>query len=163
MKLVFDIEANGFYEEADTIWCIVAKDIDTGYMYIFDDSSQFKSVRHGISVIEDADELIGNNIIDYDLRLIKKIFPDFKPKGLITDTMILSQILQPDRAGGHSLEAAGERMGRSKPEHEDWSQFSPEMLHRCSEDVEINELFYKELLNEAYEDVQGIPYERIFL
>jgi hypothetical protein len=34
-------------------------------------------------------------------------------------------------------------------EHEDWSAFSEDMLHRCSEDVEILELVYKALLAEA--------------
>lgn len=33
MRLVFDIETNGLYDTADTIWCICAKDIDTGEKY----------------------------------------------------------------------------------------------------------------------------------
>ena len=94
--------------------------------------------------------------------LIKKLYPEFHTKALRTDTMLLSQLLQPDRAGGHSLEAAGERDGRSKPEHEDWSRFSPEMLHRCSEDVEINHLLYNELQEEAYEPIQGLAYKEKF-
>jgi len=159
MKLVFDIEANGFYEEADTIWCICAKELETGRTYQYDP----KFLHQGLRLLEMADELIGHNIIDYDLRLLKKIYPGFKPKCLVLDTMILSQILNQERPGGHSLAAAGERYGRSKPEHEDWSQFSPEMLHRCSEDVEINTLLYDELMQEAYEDVRGLEYGRIFI
>ncbi|MGJ8839522.1 hypothetical protein AB9H28_24425, partial [Salmonella enterica subsp. enterica serovar Kentucky] len=53
------------------------------------------------------------------------------------------------KAGPHSIEAWGYRLGRGKPEHEDWSQFSPEMLHRCSEDVEIQYLTMLELHKEG--------------
>ena len=38
--------------------------------------------------------------------------------------------------------------GVPKPKHEDWSKFSPEMLHRCREDVKINVLVYEALLKE---------------
>lgn len=163
MRLVFDIEANGFYEEADTIWCIVCKDIDTGRIVTCSvNYPENQSVEYGIGFLQSADELICHNEIDYDLRLIKKLYPSFNPKGKIIDTMIISQLLRPDRAGGHSLEAWGERFGRKKPEHEDWTQFSPEMLHRCTEDVEINHLTYNALTEEAYEPIQGIPYNEIF-
>ena len=169
MRLVFDLEANGLYDDkinkdgtvdkaADTIWCIVVKEIDSGEVQKYETFC----VRDGIKVLEAADELIGHNIIDYDLRLIKKLYPSFKPKGLILDTMILSQLLNPDRAGGHSLGRYGEELGIKKPEHEDWSQFSPEMLHRCTEDVEINHLVYEQLMTEAYEDVRGIEYHKVF-
>jgi len=162
VRLVYDTESDGFVEQATRIWCIVLKDTYSGVVYQFDDSTRFKSIQHGIQILEDADEIIAHNQIDHDLRLIKKLYPKFCPSGKILDTMLLSQLLQPDRAGGHSLRAAGERQGRPKPEHEDWSQYSPEMLHRCSEDVEINHVLLDELQDEAYDEVHGIPYEDIF-
>jgi len=160
MKLIFDIEANGLYDEADRIWCIVTKDIDTGQIKKY--TSIHDHLNMGILHLEEADELIGHNIIDYDLRLIKKLYPSFNPKGKILDTMILSQLLYPERQGGHSLEAFGEKYGIKKPEHEDWSRFSPEMLHRCTEDTEINCKVYDELMKESYESVEGVPYNDIF-
>jgi len=48
-------------------------------------------------------------------------------------------------SGPHSLAAWGYRIGRGKVEHEDWSQYSPEMMHRCVEDVEITHLVYLEM------------------
>lgn len=161
MRLVFDLEANGFYEEADTIWCIVTKDIDTGKLHTYENNIMDK-IGAGAAFLAQADELIGHNIIDYDLRLLKKIYPAFDTQAKIIDTMIISQLLRPDRYGGHSLEAWGNRFGRKKPEHEDWTQFSTEMLHRCTEDVEINYLTYKALQEEMYEPIEGIPYNEIF-
>ncbi|MNU99608.1 DNA polymerase I, thermostable [compost metagenome] len=56
----------------------------------------------------------------------------------------------PNKAiGPHSIEAWGWRVGRGKPEHNDWEHFSEDMLHRCSEDVEIQDMVYNELMKEA--------------
>lgn len=169
MRLIVDLEANGLYDDkmektgdwakaADTIWCIVVKVVDTGEVHKY---ATF-CVRDGIRVLEGADVLIGHNIIDYDLRLIKKLYPSFNPRGKIMDTMILSQLLFPDRVGGHSLGQYGEELGIEKPLHEDWSVFSPEMLHRCTEDVHINHKVYDKLMKEAYEDVEGVSYSEVF-
>jgi len=160
MRLVFDLEANDLYEGATVIHCIVLKDISLSKSKSF--GFHGKHLVDGLALLEEADELIGHNIIDYDLRLIKKLYPDFKPKGLILDTYLLSSLLNPDRKGGHSLGQYGEELGIKKPEHEDWSQFSPEMLHRCTEDVHINHKVYDKLMTEAYEDVRGLEYHKIF-
>jgi len=143
MKLVFDIEADGLYQEATRIWCIVTKDIDTG------ESKQYygRGLEQGISSINSADTLIGHNIIAYDLPLLDKLGFLEDKKREIVDTFTLSCLLNPDR-GGHGLDAWGKRLNRYKPAHEDWSQFSEEMLHRCTEDVEINHLVYKALQKE---------------
>jgi len=159
LRLTYDTESNGFIEEATVIWCIVAKDYKTKEVFKFPPDK----IEEGIELLESAGELICHNQISHDLRLIKKLYPTFKPQGLILDTMILSQLLNQERPGGHSLAAAGERMGRSKPEHEEWGRFSPEMLHRCAEDVQINEWWYNELMDEAYESVRGLEYHSIFL
>lgn len=64
------------------------------------------------------------------------------------DTFHLSMWLNPDRIGGHSGEAWGERVGVPKPKHEDWSMYSEEMLHRCRRDTDCTELTYLKLLEE---------------
>jgi hypothetical protein len=71
----------------------------------------------------------------------------------------MSRLLNPKRlvpfncpnkkAGPHSIEAWGWRVGRGKPEYNDWENFSEDMLHRCTEDVEILHLVYESLLKEA--------------
>lgn len=166
MRLIIDIESDGLYEEATQIWCIVAKDINTSKIMEFTCEhrgfSTDTGIDRGIRLLQRANELIGHNIIDYDLRLIKKLYPTFSPGGKILDTMILSQLLNPDRKGGHSLAQYGEEQGIKKPEHEDWSKFSPEMLHRCTQDVHINHKVYNYLMKEAYENVEGVLYSEVF-
>lgn len=159
MRLVYDTESDGFVEEAAVIWCIVTKDIDTNEIYKFPPDR----IKEGIELLESANELICHNQIAHDLRLIKKLYPSFKPKGLILDTLILSQLLNPDRKGGHSLAQYGEELGIPKVENEDWSKFTPHMLHRCEVDVGINHKVYDKLMTEAYEGVQGLEYHKIFI
>jgi len=161
MNLVFDTESNGFVDEATQIHCIVT--LELGSEHIRTHRSDWNnSIETGIEMLQEADTLICHNIISHDIPLIQKLYPTFKPKGTIIDTLVLSQLLYPDRPGGHGLEAWGERNNIPKPEHEDWSYFSEEMLHRCKEDVRNNYITYQKLLEEVYGDIKGIPYKEIF-
>lgn len=155
MRLVFDIEANGFFAEATKVWCVCAKDIDN----MSDVSFGPDELDVAIQYLSMADELIGHNITCYDIPLLAKLL-GFSYNNVITDTLIMSRLSNADRrkptqdwnirtmGGPHSLGAWGYRVGRGKPHHEEWDKYSPEMLHRCKEDVEINYLTYLRLLEE---------------
>lgn len=146
MKIVFDIEGNGLYEQITQLWCFSYKDIDTHEMssIIYTDVDYVTKIQ---DVLDRSTLIIGHNIIGFDLPALKKLH-GIKYSGELFDTLVVSRLLNPDRFGGHSLEAWGKRAKRYKPEHEDWSRYSPEMLHRNKEDVEINEWVYYKLLEE---------------
>lgn len=161
MRLVFDIEANGLYEDATKIWCIVTKDVDTGEVHEWtraERPSRENSINKSLSFFDTAEELIGHNIINYDLPLLEKLTgwrPNENTK--ITDTLVMSRLGNPDRrkppgytgkGGPHSLESWGYRVGTAKPDHEEWDVFSPAMLRRCRQDVEINLIAYNILRQE---------------
>lgn len=183
MRLVFDIEANGLYDKADTIWCICAKDIDTGEKLEWtidswrniDKPENLQRLSPGSTITNlrleslqefleenlsssNTSELIGHHIINYDLPLLKKLTnwsPNANTK--ITDTLVMSRLAHPDRprpsnysgkGGPHSLEAWGYRVGKGKLQHEEWNVFSPDMLRRCRQDVEVNHLAYYSITSE---------------
>lgn len=151
--LVFDTESDGFVYESTVLWCIVIKDVEEKTVEKF----WGDSLDEGLDILTRADTLICHNIIKHDIPLILKLYPSLSFKGItIIDTLLLSQLLNPDRYGGHGLAAWGERLGLAKPEHKDWSKFSQQMLHRCSEDVEINYRVYNELIKEAGEPIEGV-------
>lgn len=150
--VIFDTESDGFVYEATQIWCIVTIEESTKNLQKFFG----KNVEDGIRYLQEADVLVGHNILKHDIPLIKKLYPWFKPKGTQIDTLVLSCLLNPDRFGGHSIEAWGERFNRHKPDHEDWSRFTPEMLHRCEEDTWINRSVFRHLLKEAKEPITGV-------
>ena len=135
-------------------------DIDTGNKYEWTIEKRLKERYIFKDFLEKATELIGHNIINYDLPLLKKLWrwePNESTK--ITDTLVMSYLGNPDRprptnytgkkGGPHSLEAWGYRVGQGKPAHNDWSVFSPAMLRRCREDVEINASTYHALKPEV--------------
>jgi len=152
---VFDLEADSAdLSLVTTIWCGVFKNIETNEYKVFRPGN-IEEMIHWIS--EEQPTLIGHNIIDFDIPLMEKLY-NLNHTGQIFDTLVISRLHQPNRISPphcpnkkapHSLEAWGYRVGYYKLEHEDWTQFSEEMLDRCAVDVEITHLVYKELLKES--------------
>jgi DNA polymerase I-like protein with 3'-5' exonuclease and polymerase domains len=150
--LVVDIETNGFLENATKIWCIVAKELGRGRYHWYSDhtSKQFKNsysyynIEDYLAFLESSEYLIFHNGIAFDVPLVQRFYPNFKPKK-VEDTIILSRLFSPDRKGGHSLKQYGIEAGMDKVEHEDWTHFSIEMLERCFRDVEITEWVWNHL------------------
>jgi DNA polymerase I-like protein with 3'-5' exonuclease and polymerase domains len=162
MRVIIDIEANGLLHQATEMHCLVAKDIDSGSVYKFypgmpGESKDADFIHQSLHFLSKCTTIIAHNGITFDYPFLKKMF-DWTPSPdcEMIDTLVMSRHLNADRArvegskgGPHSVESWGLRLGRWKPDHTDWSVFSPEMLHRCEEDVEIQHLIYQELCREA--------------
>lgn len=155
MRVCFgDLEANGLLDTATKVHCGVFKEKGTGFVRKFLPTEIHSMLRY----MDTIDVLIIHNGTGYDFPLLKKLH-GYVFKGKKVDTLLMSRLLDPKRvlppncpnraAGPHSIEAWGWRVGRGKPEHNDWENFSPEMLHRCAEDVEILALVYEQLMEEA--------------
>ena len=161
-ELLFDIESTGLLRQGSTIHCIVMRDMDTVEDPIVFDSDPTHTIIQGVKKLEQADVLIGHNIINYDIPLIKEQFPDFAPKGKSMDTLVLSRLFYPhlvDRDyerrpqnmpqrlyGRHSLEAWGYRLKCFKGDfgsHDGgWDQYTPEMLEYCKQDTLVTVKLY---------------------
>lgn len=152
----FDLEANGLLDKATRVHCAVVKSNDEVRKFWPWPGNDY--IKQLLEYLDSFDVLIAHNGIGYDFPLLKKLYR-WEFKGKKVDTLIMSRLLNPKRIvpynaldnkiGPHSLAAWGYRVGRGKPEHEDWENYSEAMLHRCAEDVEILELTYKALLEEA--------------
>ena len=140
-QIVFDIEANGL--TPDKVWCIVACDIQSGEFTTWsgDDLHCFKDW------IKEQDELevIGHNIIGYDIPVLEQLLDVDFSKCKVTDTLVMSRLAEPSRQGGHSLENWGQLLNQPKGEHSDWDNFSQDMVEYCRQDVRVNELVYHRL------------------
>ena len=158
--LIYDTEGNGLREEVTRMWCIVCKENETGKVLKFKPDE----IELGIRVLESADRIVCHNQIGYDLQVFKKLYGWEPPPDIeIVDTLVLSRLYNPERRvpkgwkginAPHSIEAWGMRFSRYKPVHEDWSKYTPEMLFRCEEDVEIQSLVYNHFV-ERYGDPYG--------
>lgn len=145
--IIGDLETNGLLDTLDRIHCGVFYNTDTEEFTVFTPDN----IGELIEFLDSCKELSCHNGQNFDLKVLKKLY-NYEYKGVYRDTLLLSRMLWPDIEaakyldangkqktvkGPHSVEAWGVRFGIAKPEHEDWSQYSPEMLHRCKEDVKI--------------------------
>jgi DNA polymerase I-like protein with 3'-5' exonuclease and polymerase domains len=139
MRLLFDIETDNYLEHCTVIHCIVTKNVDTNEVQRF----RPQEIKRGLKFLQAAKVLIGHNIIDFDIRAIKKLYPKWDHNAEIYDTLIAAKLAYPDiknrdfkrlrsvmnkdaknrtqvetmrmrNIGKHSLEAYGLRMGNHK-------------------------------------------------
>lgn len=129
-------------------------------------------------VFANAEEVIGHNIINYDLPVLQLFdlidyeiaFPqdlweegsNFKPNGtlfgkkvLFTDTLVWSYLLYADRpqtGGKHSVEAFGKLIGNYKIDFTDFSEWSYVMNRYCLQDLSVSNDIHDLLMVEAQED-----------
>ena len=154
-QIVFDIEANGL--NPDKVWCIIAYERGAKEYITWsgDDLVCFKDW-----IKEQGElEIIGHNIIGYDIPVLEQLLNVDFSKCKVTDTLVMSRLAQPSREGGHSLENWGQLLGFPKGEHNDWDNFSQDMVEYCQQDVRVNELVYQRLLR----DLDGFGTESLML
>ena len=150
-KVIFDIETT---MTADKIWCIVCKHGDTYYQFKEDKLHRFAEL------IKQTDEVIGHNIIGFDIPVVNKIFGyDVFTNCKVTDTLVLSRLLNPMIEGGHSLKNWGTKLGQNKIHFEQFDYFSEDMLTYCRNDVELTERLYKFLMKKTTNFGQSIELE----
>lgn len=176
-RWVFDLEASGLLDHTSIDYLSVPfklKDTFRVWCAVFIDEVTGATVRlrpHELDKIKSllacAESLTGHNIISYDLMVLKLYFGidffineyDYKKCWVgghtmeVVDTLILSQYLQPDRLGGHSLKAWGIRLGVLKGTYgeeneEAWAEYSEEMLDYCEQDVKVNVVIAEALWKE---------------
>ena len=143
-QFVFDIEANGL--NPDKVWCICMRELGTNNKYTINQSG-VEIGRFNQFLEEQGEcELIGHNIIDYDIPVLERLLGADFSKCKITDTLVMSRLANPQREGGHSLENWGNILGQPKGEHSDWDNFSQDMVDYCKQDVNVNVLVCNRLL-----------------
>lgn len=152
--LIFDIETDGFYDVVTKLHSLVIMypEPDNPTVYSCCDAdytpdlSRFEgldihrlSLEEGLRMLMEADNVIGHNILAYDLPVLRKLYPWFKlGDHRAIDTLIEAKLRWPrdnlrpwdfrdgpknnmpvKLYGNHSLEAFGYRLGVMKGEYKD--------------------------------------------
>ena len=140
---VVDIETDSL--DATEIHCIVACEYETGKekVWVQDDCSQFASWSKKI------DTFIMHNGVSFDAPILNRLTGSEIKLSQVRDTLIESQLYNPNRDKGHSLSAWGERLGFPKGDHTDFEYYSPEMLEYCKQDVRVTRKVAQELSKEG--------------
>lgn len=182
MPLIFDLECDGLLDQTTKLHSLCILDIESGETTsCTDNSPNYKPIAHGLELLANADLIIGHNIICFDIPVIQKLYPDWKPTGKVRDTLTISRLiwtnlfetdcgrrakskLPPKLYGRHSLEAWGYRMGEYKGDfgkNNGWETWSPEMQTYCEQDVRVTYWLWKTIQKKNYSE-QAIALETCF-
>jgi len=180
-EIVFDIETNGFLHELTKVHCIALAD-ESGTVQSFNG----ERIVEALSLLGQAEVLIGHNIQDFDLPALKKVYPQFNPRGLVRDTLLCSRLIWPEITaqdmaiirknpaafpttliGDHKLEAWGYRLGERKGEYakeqgkDAWVTWAQQMEDYCRQDVVVNFKLWRLIKGKKYSE-EAIQLEHDF-
>ena len=160
-RWIWDLESNGLLDTIHTIWCIVCRNVDTGEVRKFNPDQ----IEDALELLANADEIIGHNIIDYDIPAIQIVYPEWTTRAKVTDTLVLSRLIHGDMFnedaernfsvakfpkklwGSHSLKAWGLRLGDFKDDYDGgWEAYSETMMSYCVQDTQVTDTLYKKLM-----------------
>ena len=161
------------------LWCIVVRDIDTGEVVTLKSSSGNTISKEDVEgAFGGVSEVIAHNgikfdfiamqlfgVLDYEVGYLNRPDKLFGKDVKITDTLIRSRLFNPDRFGGHSLKAWGERLSEFKddfreqsivagiidknsPKGEEFKHYSETMVKYCEQDTLVTKLIHLELEKE---------------
>ena len=131
--LVFDIETNGLLHDVSQIHCIAIYDTQKEESFVFNDrGGKCPPITEALHWLTSADVIAGHNVINFDIPVLRKVYPWFEYNGNVLDTLVLSRLYHPNLMeidkrrniprmyshlyGRHSLEAYGYRLGEYKGE-----------------------------------------------
>ena len=104
-QIVFDIEANGL--NPDKVWCIIAyeREAQEYTTWSGDDLHCFKDW-----IKEQGElEVIGHNIIGYDIPVLEQLLDVDFSKCKVTDTLVMSRLAEPSRQLGSATKPTERR------------------------------------------------------
>ncbi|WP_221931087.1 DNA polymerase [Telmatospirillum sp. J64-1] len=126
----------------------------------------YHPIEEGLRALMGADLIAGHNIIKYDIPALQKVYPWFKPKGVIRDTLVMARLIYPkddlrerdfklqkkgtlpgNMIGRYTLEAWGRRLGNYKGDFKGpWDRWSETMQSYCEQDVEVTLTLWNRLV-----------------
>jgi DNA polymerase I len=154
---VFDLETNGLYDEVTTIHCLVLHDLNRDQTFTYGPDS----IAAGLEHLATADVLIGQNILFYDIPVIRKLYPFYTfAAARIIDTLITTRLIWPKEKlydmdteqytqvppklrGSASLKAWGYRLSDYKINFKDFKEYNEEMLAYCIQDVNVTTQLFR--------------------
>ena len=141
--VIVDIETDSL--TATKIHCIVARCYKTNKVktWVGQECKDFAVWSNQI------DTFIMHNGISFDAPVLNRLTGSNIKLNQVRDTLIESQLYNPIRDDGHSLEAWGKRLGYEKGDFNDFSEYTPEMLEYCKRDTEVTRLLAQKLEEEG--------------
>lgn len=177
-KLLFDIETTGLLpylkkhlgnDKLSRVHILAIRDLDTRQTWVFRKNKRQDNIRDGIKLLNEADVLVGHNILGFDIPVLEMLYPDACDfQAQIRDTMVLSRVFYADikesdfrrwkrgeldgkEIGRHGLEAWGQRFGERKGDYAKEKAAELKALYPDLPKEEITRLVWSEW-NQPMED-----------
>ena len=167
MPLIFDCETDGLLRVTTKVHSLVIYDTEKDKLYsCTDNDTQFYPIKYGLKLLMEAKEIVGHNIVKFDLPALQKVYPEFNYKGKIFDTLIAAKLAYPDIGlydvhrirkgllpknlyGKYSLKAFGYRLkvykGLYGEQDNAWAMWTSSMQSYCEQDVMVTKALYEVL------------------
>ena len=157
-----DIETDGL--NPTKVWCIAVQNTYSESTKVWYPNEGWDINENGSFQdwldSEEVSSLVFHNGIAFDIPVLQKLYNIDFSNVEVEDTLIMSQLDNPRREGGHSLAKWGEYLGYPKGEHEDWSKLSTEMVNYCLRDTEITTKVFKIMIQKQLsKDALQLEYE----
>lgn len=161
--LVFDLETDGLLDELTVVHCLTIVDYNTGEEWAY----RPHEIEAGLKRLEEAEVIIGHNVIEFDIPAAQKLYPGFTPPRVL-DTLCGSRTayagkelqkidmkrrrrgewLELDPFRPNSLHSWGVRLGERKLDKpETWDTFTEHMLGYCMGDTRLTRRLLRFLLD----------------
>lgn len=175
MRLIFDLETNGFLEKATQVHCATVLDFDTGKQWSYRSDLGGNFLDRLTADLDSADEIIGHNVLAFDVPMIQKFRPGWKPRAKVIDTLVLCKLVwphireidfgtlkrrpgkfPPNMVGRQSLEAWGHRLNLHKGDYasvcksngiDPWASVNDDMVIYCEQDARVTAALYQRILS----------------
>lgn len=144
-QAILDIETDAL--PSTKVWMVGVKNINTGEVSNFLSPFSKQDIKEIQTCLNSYEELIGHNIIDFDVPTLHRLLGISIKDVKVTDTLVLSKLYNPQLENGHSLKAWGERLGFPKGDYDDWTRLSPEMVDYCVQDLQVTHRVYEKLMH----------------
>lgn len=187
MTLLYDVETDNLLPKMTTMHCMVLRDVATRETFRFrrhpGGNIELRPITEpgvvtylepedtladGVKMLQEADTIVGHNVIGFDNKAIKLIFPYFAPQGKVRDTLVLTRLIMPDTKdgdyrlaeqkrfpgqliGSHSLDAWGWRVGLHKGDYSKamtarglnpWGAWNLDQEDYCENDIDVTEVLW---------------------
>lgn len=142
MLTLFDLEADGLYNEATKIYCM-------SYTHDGSKIETLTDTNDMVDLLRGSQYIVGHNVALYDLLVVKKLLGYYPNHALLIDTLWLSWYTDPNRIK-HGLEDYGVEFGYPKVrvDEDQWGEGNMDlMIERCERDCKINWLVFKKQLS----------------
>ncbi len=184
----FDCETNGLYFTVGKVHSLVVRNLETGEVFSCADQPGHTPITEGLRILSQADFAVGHNVIKYDVPVLQKIYPWWKPPERVIDTLVMSRLIwsdirdedntgkfknrvPPKLRGMHSLESWGYRLkeykgdfGKATHNTKDddvWAYWTQDMQDYCVQDVNVTVKLFRLIEDQNY-STEAIQIEHDF-